>query len=314
MTQVISLSDGRKITVESCGAPTGMPVFLLHGTPGSRSGPRPRAGVLYRLGIRLISYDRPGYGKSDPKSGRTVADAASDVGTIADVLGLGSFSVVGRSGGGPHALACAALLGERIRSAAVLVGLAPSNAEDLDWYAGMSDSNVAEYSAADADLKALRTMVASQGERIRDNPESLLEFLLPDLPSVDRRVVGDIAMRRLLTASYAEAVRDSIEGWIDDVVAFRRPWGFGLTSIKSPVLLWHGADDVFSPVEHTLWLAKQIPRVTLEVQPEAAHFKAVEILPSVLTWIKDPHRSCTNYPVDSEGLRVQRPHKPALFS
>jgi len=120
-------------------------------------------------------------------------------------------------------------------------------------------------------------------------------------------------MRRLLAASYAEAVRGSMEGWIDDVVALRHPWGFGLSEIKTPVLLWHGADDVFSPVEHTRWLAKQISGATLDVQPGAAHFRAVEILPRVLTWIKDPHRSWAEQPVRSEGLRVQRPHQPALF-
>ncbi len=304
MTQEVGLPDGRRAAVECCGAPAGMPVFLLHGTPGSRSGPRPRAGVLYRLGIKLISYDRPGYGGSSPHSGRAVASAAADVRAIADALDLDTFSVVGRSGGGPHALACAALLRDRIRSAAVLVGLAPSNAEDLDWYAGMSESNVEEYSAADEDPVALRSMVTLHVKRIRDDPESLLRFLVPSLTNGDKRVVSDVAMRRLLAASYAEAVRDSPEGWIDDVVALRRPWGVNLSRVEAPVLLWHGADDMFSPVAQTRWLAKEIPGATLKIQPGAAHFEAVEILPSVLTWMKGRHRS--------EGLRVQRVHQPAL--
>jgi pimeloyl-ACP methyl ester carboxylesterase len=303
VTQVVALPDGRTVVVECSGASSGMPVFLLHGTPGSRSGPRPRAGLLYRLGIRLISYDRPGYGDSAPQSGRTVADAAADVRAIANALDLPRFGVVGRSGGGPHALACAALLGDRILSAAVLVGLAPSNAEDLDWYAGMTESNIEEYAAAD-DPAVLRKIVTRHVEGIRDDPESLLEFLIPKLATGDERVVSDVAMRRLLAASYAEAVRDSPEGWIDDVVALRRPWGVDLSRVKAPVLLWHGADDMFSPVAHTRWLAKTIPGATLKVQPGAAHFEAVEILPSVLTWMKDPPRS--------EGLRIQRPYQPAL--
>lgn len=303
MTQVVALPGERTVVVECCGAPSGMPVFLLHGTPGSRSGPRPRAGVLYRLGIRLISYDRPGYGDSAPQSGRTVADAAADVRAIANALDLARFSVVGRSGGGPHALACAALLGDRIRSAAVLVGLAPSNA-DLDWYAGMSRSNVEEYKSADDDPAALREIVTGHVKRIREDPESLFTFLVPSLANGDKRVVNDVAMRRLLTASYTEAVRASPEGWIDDVVALRRPWGVDLSRVKAPVLLWHGADDMLSPVAHTRWLAKTIPGATPKVQPGAAHFEAVEILPSVLTWMKDPPRS--------ERLRVQRPYHPAL--
>lgn len=306
MTQQVGLPDGRSVTVECTGAPAGMPVFLLHGTPGSRNGPKPRPSVLYRLGIRLITYDRPGYGGSPPHSGRTVADAAADVRAIADELGLGAFGVVGRSGGGPHALACAAVLGARVTSAAVLVGLAPSNAEDLNWYAGMTPSNVEEYSAADADPAALRQMVTTHVERIREDPESLLRFLIPSLTSGDRRVVSDVAIRRLLAASYTEAVRDSPEGWIDDVVALRQPWGVDLTSINAPVLLWHGADDMFSPVTHTHWLAKTIPGATLKIQPGAAHFEAVEILPDVLTWMKDQYLS--------EGLGVEGTRQPAFSS
>jgi pimeloyl-ACP methyl ester carboxylesterase len=287
VTEEVRVSDKRRIAVECWGASKGVPVFLLHGTPGSRNGPRPRVSVLYRLGIRLISYDRPGYGGSDPHPGRTVADAADDVLAIADYLGLKDpFGVVGRSGGGPHALACAALLGDRVRSAACLVGLAPSNAEDLDWYAGMTPSNVEEYTAMDASTRKIRARLARQVELVRDDPESLIRSLIPELADPDKRVVDDIAIRRLLTDTYAEAVRGSGEGWIDDAVALRRPWQFDLSSIKAPVLLWHGADDMFSPVSHTRWLAERIPNSVLEVQSDVAHFGAFEILPNVLTWIK----------------------------
>ena len=122
MTQVIGVSDGRRVAVDCCGDPKGFPVFLLHGTPGSRNGPLPRAPLMYQLGIRLISYDRPGYGDSSRQKGRAVADAALDVLDIADRLELKEFSIVGRSGGGPHALACAALIEDkRLQSVAVLV-------------------------------------------------------------------------------------------------------------------------------------------------------------------------------------------------
>ena len=140
----VRAQDGRRLTVESRAALDGTPIFLLHGTPGSRSGPRPRASLLYWLGVRLICYDRPGYGGSDRHENRKVADAASDVLAIADRLGIKKFGVVGRSGGGPHALACAALLEGRVTSAAALVGLAPTDATELDWLAGMTGSNVEE--------------------------------------------------------------------------------------------------------------------------------------------------------------------------
>ncbi len=114
--------DGRHLSTQTYGDPDGKPVFLLHGTPGSRLGPHPRGTVLHRLGVRLIAFDRPGYGDSDRFQGRRVADAATDVLAIADAFGLDKFAVVGRSGGGPHALACAALLPDRLTKVAVLVG------------------------------------------------------------------------------------------------------------------------------------------------------------------------------------------------
>lgn len=305
MKVLVGVPDGRKVAVESWGAPTGMPVFLLHGTPGSRNGPRPRASVLYRLGIRLISYDRPGYGESDPHPNRTVSDAAVDVRAIADEFGLDGFGVVGRSGGGPHALACAALLNDRVQSAACLVGLAPADAKDLNWYAGMTDSNVEEFSTADASPQAVRASVIPQVAQIRDNPDSSFGLLLPKLSKRDLRIVDDIAIRRILTETYAEAVRKHEDGWIDDVVALRRPWNFDFSGIKAPVLLWHGADDEYSPVSHTYWLKGQIPSAAVQVQPDTAHFGAVEVLPTVLAWIKDARRS--------EGLRIQSPHKSALL-
>ncbi|MCG6500466.1 alpha/beta fold hydrolase, partial [Kitasatospora sp. A2-31] len=133
---MVKAADGRALAVETVGDPRGRPVFLLHGTPGSRVGPHPRTSVLYRLGIRLVSFDRPGYGDSARLPGRRVSAAAADVRTIADELGIDRFAVLGRSGGGPHALACAALLPERVTRVALLVSLAPRNAAGLDWYGG----------------------------------------------------------------------------------------------------------------------------------------------------------------------------------
>lgn len=286
------------MAVEISGAPDGKPVFLLHGTPGSRHGPKPRGIVLYRLGVRLISYDRPGYGGSDRRPGRTVADAAADVAAIADALGIGRFSVVGRSGGGPHALACAARLADRVDRAAVLVGFAPSDAEGLDWYDGMTRSNVEGFGSADTDLTTSRTLapdlgavraaIAERADQVKNDPEALIRFLLPELAKPDRRVVDDVAIRRQLVDTYAEALRGGAEGWIDDVLALRRSWGFDLGSVKVPTLLWHGADDMFSPVSHTEWLAARIADARPAVQPGAAHFGAVEVLPKVLAWIAAP--------------------------
>ena len=243
----VRTADGRRLSTQSSGDPDGRPVFVLHGTPGSRLGPHPRSAVLHRLGVRLISFDRPGYGGSDRLAGRQVADVAEDVLAIADAYGLKKFAVVGRSGGGPHALACAALLPERTTRAAVLVGIAPHGADGLDWFDGMAHSNVMEFTAAANGYENIVAHTKAVAEEVRANPASLLARLQTELPDSDRRVVADHGIRSMLIETYAEALRASDYGWIDDALAFCSPWGFDPATVRVPVLLWHGASDVFSP-------------------------------------------------------------------
>ena len=222
----VRTADGRRLSTQSSGDPDGRPVFVLHGTPGSRLGPHPRSAVLHRLGVRLISFDRPGYGGSDRLAGRQVADVAEDVLAIADAYGLKKFAVVGRSGGGPHALACAALLPERMTRAAVLVGLAPHGADGLDWFDGMAHSNVMEFTAAANGYEDIVAHTKAVAEEVRANPASLIARLQAELPDPDRRVVADRGIRSMLIETYAEALRTSDYGWIDDALAFCSPWGF----------------------------------------------------------------------------------------
>ena len=272
------------------GDPEGRPVFLLHGTPGSRIGPRPRSAILHRLGVRLICFDRPGYGESDRQPGRRVRDAAADVSAIADAFGLDRFAVVGRSGGGPHALACAALLAERVTKVAVLVGLAPREADGLDWLDGMTESNITEYEAVSNGYAAIAAVTKATADAVRANPASLLAKLQPELPDPDLRVVTDPGIRSLLQAAYAEALRMSPHGWIDDALAFYAPWGFDPAAVTVPVLLWHGANDNLSPVSHAKWLAKRIPSAAVVVQAGAAHFGAIDVLPDILRWLTSDKR------------------------
>ena len=260
-------------------------MFLLHGTPGSRLGPLPLGRVLYQLGVRLITFDRPGYGGSDRLVSRTVADVVPDVQAIADALEIDRFAVIGRSGGGPHALACAALLPGRVTRAGVLVSLAPWAAEGLDWFAGMADSNVREYTIAANEPHVLTAHLVRVAAEIRANPVSHVSTLSLEMPEVDRRIVADAGIRALLAENYAEALRESADGWIDDALAFCAPWGFDLADIRVPVLLWHGQNDVFSPVAHTRWLADQIPDANLSIRPDAAHFAAIVVMPDVLSWL-----------------------------
>jgi pimeloyl-ACP methyl ester carboxylesterase len=282
--------DDRHLAVETSGDEDGFPVFLMHGMPGSRSGPKPRGIVLYRLGVRLICYDRPGYGGSSRLPKRRVADAAADVRAIADFLKLGQFAVVGRSGGGPHALACAAAdqLADRLTRAAVLVSMAPADAPGLDWYDGMTASNIKAYRDATSDPMRLIESLTMRAERIQRDPGSQVAFPEDELIPSDRKVVDDVMLRRLLAESFAEAVKYGADGWIDDALALCQHWGFEPGSIDVPVRIWHGAQDQFSPVAHAHWLASRIPRAEVEVQPGVGHFGAMEILPRILAWLAAP--------------------------
>jgi pimeloyl-ACP methyl ester carboxylesterase len=241
--------------------------------------------VLYRLGVRLVCYDRPGYGGSDRLPDRTVADAAADIEAIADRLGIERFAVVGRSGGGPHALAAAALMPERVWRTVVLVGLAPPDAQDLDWFHGMTEVNVREYTTADIDGMKLVERLRLLSDRARRDPDGMVDLLRSQMTGPDLRVVGDLAIRRLLVETYLEAFRHGPYGWIDDVLALRSDWGFRPEAVGTPVLLWHGADDNFSPAAHTRWLAARIPGAEAIVAAGTAHFGAVQVLPELLAWL-----------------------------
>src|ERR1700735_1421991 len=262
VAQVVKTHDGRQLAVKSSGDPVGQPVFLLHGTPGTLDGPLPRGIFLYRLGIRLISYTRPGYPGSTRHEGRTVADAATDVEAIADKLDLGRFSVIGRSGGAPHALACAAAksLRDRVICTAALSSLAPYDAhgKGLDWFAGMADSNIEAYRNVTNSEPILQSLIATFNEharQVRNNSQGLLNTLWPELGESDRRIIGEVALRGIIARVHAEAIRDSIDGCLDDVWALGSPWGFELSDITSPVLIWHGVDAKYSQASQAKWRA-----------------------------------------------------------
>lgn len=296
-TYEMHVADGRRLAVNLSGDPLGEPVFYLHGTPGSRVGPRPTDEELVKCRVWLISFDRPGYGRSDRLESRTVADVASDVKAIADEFGLERFAVLGRSGGGPHALACAALLPERVTRAAALVSLAPQGVRGLEWFDGMAESNVYAYTTAEEDPEALRALLMRATEEITADPKSHIAVLTPEMPEADRRIVADENIRAALAQNFFEGLRISAEGWIDDVLAFCSPWGFDVSDIKAPVYLWHGGRDVFSPVAHTQWLAERIPNAITDFPPDRAHFGALEVVPNVLSWLSGQTREVERVPV-----------------
>ncbi|MFJ3673034.1 alpha/beta fold hydrolase [Streptomyces sp. NPDC090106] len=285
MVDAIRARDGRRLTVAEHGDPHGTPVVVLHDTPGSRTGALPEAVMTARPGVRFVAYDRPGYGGSDRDPGRRIADTARDVADLADALGLDRFAVLGRAGGAPHALACAALLPARVGRVAALASLAPPDAVDLRWFEGMAGSQVEERALALTDPLAFAGRLAARAADIRRDPAQLLVALREDLTDADRRVVAAPSVGDLLLRGYREAVRTSADGWLDDHLAVLSGWGFDPGSVTRPVLLWQGALDGFSPVGHFTWLAGRVPRARPVLEPDAGHFGAIEALPAVLEWL-----------------------------
>ena len=255
----VRIGDGRRLDVRIAGPDDGGVVFANTGTPddGKIYPPNVRTGA--DRGLRHVSYARPGYAESDRAEGRTVADCVDDVAAIADEIGVGRFHVVGSSGGAPHALACAALMPGRVISAATIAGVAPYNAEGLDWGAGMGEENLEEMELAERGADELEPWMESQAEELRrSTPEDL------------HRILGDLVLepdRAVLTGEFAEqahsslvnSVRNGIWGWLDDDLAFVRSWEFDLEVIRVPVTIWQGVQDRFVPISHGRWLAQHVP-------------------------------------------------------
>ncbi|MBV9335779.1 MAG: alpha/beta hydrolase [Solirubrobacterales bacterium] len=276
-TAYVRKSDGRTLAYEEQGDSDGVPVFSLHGTPGSRlSGLHPDPEEVSEAGLRLITYDRPGYGGSTRRHGRSVVDCVSDIVTIADELGLELFAVTGGSGGAPHALAAAARLPERVTRAECNVGPAPYEAEGLDYFAGMDPENVKELGWALAGEETLAAELEREAQKALDrlevDPAALLsEF---ELSEADRAVLAHEVVKQRMRTSFREAMAQGIGGWIDDDLACVRPWGFDLAEIRVPVRVRYGATDVLVPAAHGAWLAAHIPGAMVLVDKVSGHMSA----------------------------------------
>lgn len=273
-TRFVNTSDGRVLAFAEYGDPAGSPVFLLHGTPGCRlSGRHPDESRVVDAGLRLITYDRPGYGQSSRHEGRRVVDCVADVAAIADELGIERFAVKGGSGGGPHALSVAARLPERVTRAGCDVGVAPYHAKDIDWMAGMDPANVKEFEWALAGEKTLVPELEAQAEeavaKVEADPSALLDQF--ELSPADRAVLEDPRVQNTLRKSVRESFANGVWGWVDDDLAFTQPWGFDVSELTVPVEIRYGETDVLVPAGHGKWLAAHIPHATVKVDDESGH-------------------------------------------
>jgi pimeloyl-ACP methyl ester carboxylesterase len=268
----VQTRDGRTLACVERGPADGVPVILCHGTPGSRYTRHPDERIYDRHGLHAVIYDRPGYGRSDPKLDRSVADAAADIEAIADELGFDRFVVAGGSGGAPHALACGALLGDRVIRVGALVTPAPSDAEDFDFYAGLAELNVKEFGAAQAGREAIEAYLEPFVDALRRDPDAVLDEISSELPEIDRALVGREDFRVVLRQSFVEAVRQGVRGWADDDLAFAKPWGFQPEDVRTEVRLWQGELDVLAPRTHGEYVSSRLPNATFELLEGGGHF------------------------------------------
>ena len=263
----LRLDDGRTLRVYDSGAGSEAVVWQ-HGSPQTGAPLAPVLEATAARGLRLVSYGRPSYGGSSPQPGRSVADAAHDVEQLADALGLERFATLGASGGGPHALACAALLGERV-SAVVCVGTLAPYTEAFDWFAGM----VAPGGLRSArDGRTARAAFAETDEFDQDS------FTAADWAALESRwaALGEDAMR---------AGQAGVDGLVDDDVAFAKPWGFELAAVRSPVLLAHGLEDRVVPHTHAEHLLRALPHAELWLRRNDGHVSALDTIPLALDWL-----------------------------
>ncbi len=282
---VIDTADGRQLEVFEAGSAVGPAIMVHRGTPGS--GLLAPAWVEYagQLGLRLVGFSRPGYSRSSRRAGRSVAQVVDDVVVVADALGLDKLATWGISGGGPHALACAALLPERVVAASCISGVAPYLAEGLDWTEGMGEANVEEFGLATGgnDGRLMAALEAAAEGMRAASPEQMVGEISSILSPEDEATMrGDFGL--VVADQTRQGLAEGPFGMFDDDLAFVSPWGFDPASIRVPTQVWQGGEDLMVPAAHGAWLAARIPGAEAHLDPTLGH------LTVVATRISEVHR------------------------
>jgi pimeloyl-ACP methyl ester carboxylesterase len=256
----IELKDGRHLDLHDAGG-DGDVLLFHHGTPGSLTQLPMMVEAAGRCGLRIVTYSRAGYGASSRQAGRSVADVVADMEQVLDHLGVDCCVTAGWSGGGPHALAMAALLPGRTAGALMIASVAPYGVDGLEFLGGMGEENVVEFGSALEGEAALRPYLEALLPVLRetDGP-GLIDVWATVLPDVDRALLTE-EFGEALVANLAEGLRGGVDGWLDDDLAFTRPWGFDLSAVTVPTMLWQGTEDLMVPFAHGLWLADHVAGV-----------------------------------------------------
>jgi pimeloyl-ACP methyl ester carboxylesterase len=272
----LRLSDGRTLHAYDTGADDAagrLAVFWHHGSPNIGAPPEPLFSAADRLGIRWVSYDRPGYGGSTPRPERDVASAAADASSVADALGIDRFAVMGHSSGGSHALACAALLPGRVIGVVSVAGMAPFGAEGLDWFEGFGPGGEAVLRAAAAGRVALEKRLAESDDEPGFTPED------------EAVLAGEWSW---LIEVVRPALAGGMGGFIDDDLAGVGAWGFDPADVAAPALFLHGGRDRVVPAAHGEWLARRCPSAELWLYPEDGHISVLNSgAAAAMGWLRE---------------------------
>lgn len=290
MQRTVRAAGNRLLVVEDRGDPAGRPVLVHHGSPSSRliTGYGPHERDALERGLRLISYDRPGYGNSTPQPGRSVADTAADVRAICAELGIRRLATWGHSGGGPHALACAALLPELVSAAAVLGSPTPAP-DDPAYFAGMDPSSVEDIRLFLTDKAAARRKLDQDRDKIVSVPlAAAARAIKSTLPPPEAALPVGVDFYEFFLSCTQDGLAPGNQGWWDDHCMLE-PWGFDPATIAVPVLLVYGGRDVSVPAGHGRLLARQLPRVEDRLLPDAGHLTLLDHVPPTHAWLAE-HR------------------------
>ena len=271
--ELVGLPDGRRVAIASHGDPQGRPLFLFHGTPGSRLGLHYVDGPAKERGVRVVCPDRPGVGRSDPHPGRTIPGYADDVNALADALGFGRFAVLGYSGGAPYALACGAKLPERVSAVGTMAGAGPHDRPGSREGCSKSDLMLLDLSLRRPFLARLAMFGWAKVARFA--PSVALKGLAEDASEPDRRFLEEGVRERgaaEVMSLFAEVFRQGSGGVVLDYRLHGQPWGFSFEEVSVPVHLWHGEEDLVVPMHHAEDVASRLPDARVHKLEDTGHF------------------------------------------
>lgn len=276
-TYDVTLSDGRLFGVAEIGPPDGFPILWFHGTPGARRQVPPAAvDFAAARGVRLIGVERPGVGRSTPHRYGRVIDFAADALAVMDQLGLARVGLIGLSGGGPYVLAICAAAPERVVAAAVLGGVGPSAGPERVGPGGIIPV-LRRLSPVVSRLAEPVGWLMSCGMRVAGPvADRAFDVYMVIGPKSDREFLARPEMRRMFIDDLLTSGRESFRAVAYDAVLFSRWWGFDVSSITTPVYLWHGDADLVIPLVHGERMAALIPNSTLSVVPGEGHLAMLD--------------------------------------